>query len=545
MGIYLNSKTAYYMYKSETAKPYFVDKTKMLEELFPMADGGNNFICITRPRRFGKTMAASMLGAFFTQGYDGEDIFDSLEVSGFAGYKTHLNKYNVIYIDFSEIEDECDSYETYILNIKSLLRADLHEQYPEVEFRISEGSVSEDLKRINLQTGEKFIFILDEWDAIFHMPFITEYDQKKYLLFLKNLLKGKAYVSLAYMTGILPIAKYSSGSELNMFWEYSMATQAKYSEYFGFTEKEVDILFEKYLANTSAPKICRDDLRTWYNGYHTLSGKRIYNPRSVVLSLSNNQIGSYWTSSGPYDEMFYYIEQNVAEVRDSLAIMLTGEGVRANVQEYAATSANLNTKDEIFSAMVVYGFLTYENGKVSIPNKELMIKFADMIQKERSLGYVNRLARESARMLSATKAGDTQTMSEILSYAHDTETPLLSYNKEAELSAIVNLVYLSARDEYDIQREDKSGIGYVDFIFYPKYNLSADCIILELKVDKSPDDAIAQIKEKKYDLRFKGKLAEKSPYTGRILAVGISYDKDSKTHTCKVDVLQTQRAVRK
>lgn len=167
-----------------------------------------------------------------------------------------------------------------------------------------------------------------------------------------------------------------------------------------------------------------------------------------------------------------------------------------------------------------------------------MEKFTDMLRKESSLGYVYNLAKESERMLKATLSGDTNTMAQILELAHDTEVPLLSFNNETELTAVVNLVYLAARDYYRVEREDKSGIGYVDFIFYPIREKNADCIILELKVDSTPEEAIRQIKEKKYALRFKGKLGEASIYTGRILAVGISYDKQQKKHFCKVEVLE-------
>lgn len=341
------------------------------------------------------------------------------------------------------------------------------------------------------------------------------------------------------MTGILPIAKYSSGPELNMFAEFTMTNELRFSEYFGFTDEEVDVLYRRYDENNPIFKmVTREELKKWYDGYHTKIGTRLYNPRSIVLSLSNNNTGNYWTSSGPYDEIFYYIENNIADVREDLAFMVSGIAVPANVQEYAATSMNLQTKDEIYSAMVVYGFLTYENGKVAIPNKELMDKFADMLRKESSLGYVYRLARESDKMLKATLSGDTDTMVNILELAHDTEVPLLSYNNETELTAIVNLVYLAARDHYRVEREDKSGKGFVDFIFYPIKDKTADCIILELKVDRTPDEAIGQIKDKKYSLKFKGKLGEEPLYTGKILAVGISYDKKQKKHFCKVEVLE-------
>ena len=340
------------------------------------------------------------------------------------------------------------------------------------------------------------------------------------------------------MTGILPIAKYSSGSELNMFAEYTMATEEKFSEYFGFTEKEVDVLYEKYkMSYPEYRKVPREGLKEWYNGYHTLSGERLYNPRSVVMALTNNNLGNYWTSAGPYDEIFYYIANDVAEVRDDLALMAAGESVPVKIREYAATSQNLKTKEEIFSAMVVYGFLTCEKGRVSIPNKELMDKFADMLMKETSLGYVYSLAKESTKMLNATLHGDTETMCQILEKVHNTEIPLLSYNNETELTAVVNLVYLAARDRYRVEREDKAGIGYVDFIFYPEIDKSADAIILELKVNHTPEEAISQIKEKKYALKFEEKLGEKRKYTGRVLVVGIGYDKETKKHHCKVEVL--------
>lgn len=367
------------------------------------------------------------------------------------------------------------------------------QSYPDLMIDETEA-VWDILGEINLRDpGIRFIFLLDEWDYIFHRDFVSELDKMTYLEFLSNLLKGKAYVALAYMTGILPIAKYSSGSELNMFLEYTMASEEKFSDAFGFTDAEVDALYQKYLSIGVTPKMTREGLQIWYDGYHTRSGERVYNPRSVVASMINNNLGNYWTSSGPYDEIFYYIEKNVDDVRGDLALMVSGKPVAVKVREYAATAMNLSTKDEIFSVMVVYGFLSYENGYAFIPNKELMDKFCDMLQKEASLGYVYRLARESERMLKATLNRDIDTMLEILEYAHNTEVPLLSYNNETELTAIVNLIYLSARDYYRIEREDKSGFGYVDFIFYPK-DRNADCIILELKVNSTPEEAIQQIK---------------------------------------------------
>lgn len=537
MGTYLNSITPYTLYKSESLSPYFVDKTLMLRELFPYVSAGNRHICITRPRRFGKTIMANMISSFFQKASDLSDVFDSLAISQVDDYRRYKNQYNVIRIDFSKMPRNCDSYTQYIERIEALLIEDVKEAYPQVKINETDA-VGDILESVFVQCGEKFIFVLDEWDFIFHRDFINEIDKEKYVAFLSNLLKDRPYVVLSYMTGILPIAKYSSGSELNMFAEFTMVNSPMFGEYFGFTDDEVDDLYRRYIVECDRQhkekSVTRKGLRDWYNGYYTKSGERVYNPRSVVFALQFNNLANYWTSSGPYDEIYYYIRNNISDVRDDLALMISGESVTAKIQEYAATSMNLSTRDEIYSAMVVYGFLSYLNGKVCIPNRELMEKFDELLVKNESLGYVYRLAKESEKMLKATLAGDTLTMERILEFAHNTEVPLLSYNHETELSAIVNLVYLAARDNYRVEREDKAGTGYVDFIFYP-YDTTADCIILELKVDHTPDEAIAQIIDKKYALKFVPKLAGQKIYTGRILAVGIGYWKESKKHSCKVE----------
>ena len=554
MGVYLNSRSAYSLFCEDYASTYYVDKTDILAELVPIVElkenlsersginrgKGQKYVAITRPRRFGKTVMANMIASYFGKGADSNAEFGTLSVSKQPWYKKHLNKHNVIHIMFNEMPDEVTSYAQYISMIKNTLLDDLSMTYPNVKIRDTD-SVWRVLTKIHEYCdGEKFIFVLDEWDYIYHQDFATDKDKASFTKFLSNLLKDKAYVEMAYMTGILPIAKYSSGSELNMFCEYTMVTEERYSEFFGFTDSEVDELYARYLNRWGDNReVTREGLRTWYDGYHTKSGERVYNPRSVVLSLENNNLGNYWTSSGPYDELFYYIGANVDEVKDDVGLLIAGTSVPAKVREYAATSMELKTRDEIFSAMVVYGFLNYENGYVSIPNKELMDKFEDMVQKEASLGNVYRLTKESGRMLAATKAGDTETMMEILQFVHNTESPLLVYNTEAELASVINLVYLQARDFYRIEREDKAGIGYVDFIFYP-FVKNDDCIIIELKVNHTADEAIRQIKDRQYALRFEGKLGENPEYTGRILAVGIAYNKndENKRHECKVEVLR-------
>ena len=533
MGIFLNSTAPFEAYKITALDKYFIDKTMLIEELIPSIGREQRFLCITRPRRFGKTVMANMVASYFGKAIDSSFVFEHLAIAKSPVYEEYINKYDVIYIDFSRLPENCQTYEEYINRIKTGIKEDLLEEFSELELK-EEMSLWDILAKIFQKTNRKFMFIMDEWDAVFHMPFISQKERQEYLLFLKNLLKDQVYVELAYMTGILPIAKYSAASELNMFVEYNMATRERFSSYFGFSEEEVDKLFQIYSETTIRPRITRHDLKIWYDGYCTASGEHLYNPRSIICALTDNQLCCYWTGSGPYDEIFYYIKGNIDEVREDFILMISGEHIEAKVQEYAATAEELTTKNQIYSAMVIYGLLTYEDGEVFIPNRELMYKYNELLLTNESLGYVYRLAKESERMLKATLAGDTQTMAEILEYAHNTESPILSYNNEIELSAIVNLVYLAARDKYRVEREDKAGKGYVDFIFYPeKKNSSA--IILELKVDASPEEAIQQIKDKQYILRFKGKLAEKAKYTGEILLVGINYNKETKMHSCKIE----------
>lgn len=540
MGLFLNSRNSYENFRELVQDTFFVDKSLIIQELIPSLGKKNRYFCITRPRRFGKTAIANMLGAFFGKSVDSHSLFDGLKIAKVPDgtnpdYQKHLNQHQVIYIDFSEVPRNCTRYSQYIDRIQNGINRDLSESYPDFSIE-ADGTTWDILSEIFQKTGDRFLFIMDEWDALFHMSFATPADRESYLLFLKSLLKDKPYAELAYMTGILPIAKYSDGSELNMFLEYHMATSERFSDYFGFLESEVDLLYSIYRKTANNIKITRKDLALWYDGYHTASGHKIYNPRSVVCALADNQLRNYWTSSGTYDSIFHYIKHNLSDVQDDLTLLFAGGAIPADVQEYAAVSMQLSTKDEIYSAMVVYGLLTYEQGAVSIPNKELMDSYASMMKKERSLGYIYNLANASKKMLAVTLAGDTETMVDILTCAHDTESPIFSYNSEIELAAVVNLVYLAARDSYRIEREDKAGKGYADFIFYPEQK-DADALILELKVNSTPAAALQQIKDKNYVLRFKGKLAESPKYTGRILGVGISYNKKTKKHACQVEVL--------
>lgn len=312
MGVYLNEPGAYGLFQEDFSLTYYVDKTEIIRELVPLVESKRNirkengtnkgkspkYVCIVRPRRFGKTVMANMIAAYFGKGVDSHEEFDTLKVSEYPWYRKHLNQHNVIHISFNEMPRDCTSYSQYIDRIQTLLLDDLMMAYSSAGIRETDA-LWDALKKVYAYCGgEKFIFVFDEWDYIFHQEFVTDEDKKAFTIFLSNLLKDKAYVEMAYMTGILPIAKYSSGSELNMFFEFSMVTMEAYSEFFGFTDEDVDALYQKYLQTVDSPKVTREGLKLWYDGYLTITGRRLYNPRSVVGALTFNQLGSYWTSSG-------------------------------------------------------------------------------------------------------------------------------------------------------------------------------------------------------------------------------------------------------
>ena len=517
MGLYLNSNSVLKKYTRLYKNEYFVDKSLIINQMNSLIGSFDVYLCVTRPRRFGKTSLINMLGAYYSKAVDSSVIFDNLKISEVDGYKDHLNKYNVISISFNEIPDNMNTYEEYINNITNQVKKDVIS-----EFNLTDIDESDSLKRILQKSNQQFIFLLDEWDYIFNNNLFEE-SQDKFLEFLRNLLKDESYVELCYMTGVLPIKRYSSGSALNMFDEFTFLKDRKFGEYFGFTEDEVLSLCEqnKYMDF--------EKLQSWYNGYTTAKGIKVYNPRSVVKALKNNYCESYWTNTGAMDEVSQYLKYNVLEIRDDVIKMVSGEEIDIVInEEFRAGQGIPKTKEEIYSAMIVLGFLSYDDGYLKIPNKELMIEFEKAL-KDKSFGYVSEIIENSRTMLKATVNEDTETVEKILHDIHNSEIPILQYNDENSLSCVLTLAYLSARDTYRVEREEKTGKGYADFTFHPRRKNDV-AFIVELKKDEIPEVAINQIKEKEYIQKFKLENQGK-----KVLAVAICYDSKKKEHNCKIE----------
>ncbi|MBB6714108.1 AAA family ATPase [Clostridium gasigenes] len=515
MAIYLNTNKPLENYKELCRKEYMVDKSLIIEKLNKVLGTSDKYICITRPRRFGKSSIADMIGAYYTKDVDSKLIFENLKLSNSESYLEHLNNYNVISIAFNKLSDKGNTFSDYMEMIKTTIINDIVEKYPHIDpkkyFTISD--------MLN-DTKEKFIFIFDEWDYIFNNNMFRD-NQNDFLDFLRNLLKDRTYVALAYMTGVLPIKKHSSTSALNMFDEYTMLNDMLYGNYFGFKEEEVRTLCEKQ------SKISFNEISNWYNGYTNEDGDKIYNPRSVVKALQNGKCISYWTNTGAMDEVKNYLKYNVMDVKEDVIKMVAGEVVDITIdEEFRAGQEAPKTKIEIYSAMIILGFLSYYDGYLKIPNKELMREFEKALSDE-SFGYVSDIIKNSRDMLKATVSEDTETLVKILHDIHNSEIPILQYNDENSLSCVVTLAYLSARDTYRVDREEKTGKGFADFTFYPRRKADTP-FILELKKDENVEVAMKQIKEKEYFQKFMREF-------DNILAVAICYDSKTKEHSCKIE----------
>ena len=503
-----------------TKNKYFVDKTELIEKFNKIMDEHENrYVCITRPRRFGKSINAFMLASYYSKNLDTKNIFDNLKIAKCDSYEKHLNKHNVIFISFNAKNENFTNYADYKAYFRNGLINDLKTISPDIDENKPIGKIFED---VYSKTNEGFIFIIDEWDYIFNKGMCKDDEKENFLAFLENLLKDKSYVEFAYMTGILPVAKYFSTSFCNMFDEYKILNDKTYDHYFGFTQSEVETLCAKQ------DKVSLEELQDWYNGYYTHDDVPLYNPRSVVFSLSRGYCDSYWTNTGKMDEIIECIKNNVGAVKDDILKMIEGNSVGILLSDFSTEKMDFVTREQILSAMVVLGLLSYHNDQLTIPNRELRIKFADSL-KNKVFNKIADIVQKSNEMLFATLNKDTKTMERLLREAHSNYTSILKYNNENSLSCVITLIYLTALKKYDIIREHPAGEGYADFVFKP-YKRSDPAFIIELKVDDTPDSAIRQIKDTNYMQTLDG-------YTGRKLAVGISYNKKDKKHFVKIEEL--------
>ena len=524
MGIYLNPGTI--EFQESINSEIYVDNTMRSERTNAALRTKQKYMCISRPRRFGKATAAAMRAAYYGKDYDSAALFDGLEISHCETFSTHLNKYNVFKINMQEFLSMTQNVDKMLKVLQKRLIKELKYNYPEY---VDCDNLVFAMQDIFSYTGQSFIVLIDEWDCLFREYKQDEEAQRKYLDFLRVWLKDKAYIALAYMTGILPVKKYGTHSALNMFMEYSMTDPGNMAEYFGFTEKEVENLCIEYGMNI-------EETKAWYNGYGLYSHNKqedilysIYNPKSVVEAMLRHRFGNYWNQTETYEALKIYIQMNMDGLKDAIIEMLADNSVRINIGTFHNDMTTFATRDDILTLLVHLGYLTYdvEKESVRIPNKEVAQEYINAISTMDWKEVISSI-NNSRKLLEALWNLDSDKVAAGVDKAHE-EISILQYNDENSLSCTISLAFYFAREYYTMIRELPTGKGFADICLIPrKIHMDKPAVIIELKWDKSVSGAIAQIKEKKY-------IDALSEYQGNLILAGINYDKKIKKHSCLVE----------
>ena len=521
MGIYINKGNAAFR---DIVTHEYVDKSSLIPLVNATLNSENRYSCVTRCRRFGKSMAARMLCAYYDKSCDSRELFRGLKAEQDKSFETYLNKYYVICVDMTDFTTRFRN-ETEIVNIiQNKIINDVLLEFPQI-IRQEDDDLMEILSRISQSTGERFVMIIDEWDAILREMGTDDYIVTAFVDLLRRLFKGSnsnIVFAGAYLTGILPIKRYNTESALNNFREYTMIRPGKMFGALGFTHEEVKMLCEKHNMDLS-------EMERWYDGYRIGKASHIFNPYSVMRAINEEEYGSYWTTTGAYDSVITYIQMNYDGLKDDIIRMLSGEHVYVNTTKFQNDMRIVKNRNDVLTVLIHLGYLAYDGdtNECYIPNKEVADEFLNAVEDTSWTRLVDAITA-SQNLLNATIAGNETAVAQAIDLAHDENTSILSYNDENSLACVLTVAYIWARNEYVIHREYATGKGYADLVMIPRRNVGKPALVIELKFNHSADTALDQIKRKAYPAKI-------SEYTGDILLVGINYDKEKKLHTCKVE----------
>jgi hypothetical protein len=525
MGLYLNPGND--GFKISSSSDIYIDKTSMIAFTNKRIGQEKRFICVSRPRRFGKSMAANMLSAYYCRECDSSQLFSKYNIAKDKSFQVHLNKYDVLFFNMQQFLSGAKTTQNLVPYIQNNVISELKETYGDWVPQNQDNLALVLAKIYSKSTDENkgFIIIIDEWDCIFREYKDDKIAQKEYLDFLKDLLKDRTYVKLAYMTGILPVKKYGTHSALNIFDEFSMTEPKSMAKYMGFTQDEVKKLCKKY-------KMDFNEANHWYDGYCLKNVKHVYNPKSIVDAMTESEFHSYWTSTETYEALKIYIDMNFDGLKDSIIAMLGGIPCKIDTSTFQNDMTSATSKDDCLTLLVHLGYLAFdeEKNEVFIPNEEIRREFLTAI-KQCGWNFVINAVSASEKLLQATLNCESENVAIGIDEVHTEQTSILSYNDENSLSCVITLAYFSAQKDYNMYRELPSGLGFADIVFVPRRTSDKPAIVVELKYDKSASGAIEQIKNKQYV-----KALEK--YTGDILLVGVNYSKKSKKHECCIERLK-------
>ena len=517
MGIYINLGNSRFR---QTRKSEYIDKSGLIGVVNQTLFTRQKFICVTRCRRFGKSMAAEMLAAYYDHSCDSRSLVTDLQIAGNPTFEEHLNKYPVIYLDMTTFITRFNN-ERIVWHIQNELKNDIQTAYPQVPLR-EEDDLMAYLQRINIETGEYFVFIIDEWDAICREFGSKPQVMDEYLNLLRRMFKDASGMDVfagVYMTGILPIKKFKTQSALNNFREYSMVTPGSMAPYFGFTKDEVRQLAEKHGMDF-------DELEKWYDGYQIGPQPSMFNPNSVMMAISEQWCESYWASTGAFDAIKDYIQMNFEGLKDNVLYLLSGGRVKVNTTKFQNDMSDIRGRDDVLTVLIHLGYLSYDRYKKEcyVPNYEVSGELANAVEESNWTNVVKAL-QQSEQLLEDTLACNADAVARGVEVVHSENTSILSYNDENSMACVLSIAYYYAHGDYIFHRELASGKGYADLVLIPRKNVNSPVIVIELKYGHSAEEAIAQIKERRYWKKV-------SDYSGDVLLVGICYDREAKTHDC-------------
>lgn len=522
MGLYLNPDAA--KFQEVVNSEIYVDKTGLIKYTNNVLHTLQKYICISRPRRFGKSIAANMLTAYYSKGCNSRELFSTFEIAEDESFEKYLNKYNTISVNMQKFLSRSQNIYEVIERMKKMVMRELKREYPDVDY-FDDTDLIESMQDIYAQEGCSFIVIIDEWDCIFREYKTDKKAQEKYLDFLRDLLKDRVCIHLAYVTGILPIKKYGTHSALNMFDEFSMINPGPMASYVGFTDKEVQTLCDRYGMDMA-------EVKSWYDGYFFEDAGAIYSPRSVVRCMQLKKMGNYWNQTETFEALQLYIDLNFEGLKDDVLSMIAGESVAVNTGSFTNDMTTFRTENDVLTLLIHLGYLAYDydNQTVKIPNNEIRQEYVNSVSTS-DWGEVSKALKNSADTLKAIWEKRPNQVAEAVTQAHF-ETSHLQYNDENALSYTVSLALYAARNFYNIYRELGVGKGFADLVFVPRKKFpEKPALVVELKWDKKVDAAIEQIKRKEYCQSLK-------EYQGNILLVGINYSKKTKKHQCVIEEYQ-------
>ena len=528
MALYLNVGNE--SFQESLNSLIYVDKSPLIEILNKSIKTKNKYFCLSRPRRFGKSVTAQMICSYYAKGQDCSPLFDDLEIASFDDYKKHLNQYDVISINISDEFSRASHNVKSMTDIltKSIVR-ELKEEYPNCVISSPEF-LDLTLQEVYNYSKVPFVFVIDEWDCIMREKKEDPDSLKQYLEWLKAIFKDKPYVGLAYMTGILPVKKYGSHSALNMFTEYSMTEPLNLGQYIGFTENEVKDICKQH-------DVAFNQMQQWYDGYSFKDVPHIYNPNSVVNAATYKKFISYWTKTETFESLQEYIDMNMEGLRDDIVKLIAGEDVIVDVSTFSNDMVTFHSKDDVLTLLIHLGYLAIKGSTnlgviVHIPNEEIKLEFKTCVKNNNRYAGVYDLIKNTDVLLNEIWSLNSEAVAKIFDEAHQDHTSILTYNNENSLANVIAIsLFLSTTNTYNVVRELPTGKGYADLVYLPKPGVNKPALLIELKFDKSAQTAITQIKEKNYLQFFKD-------YKGEVLLVGINYSKDTKTHQCIIERAQ-------